>query len=233
MPRICKICQEEFSSAAKLSEHLKFSNCSNYRTLVKCPYCLRDDFVDDDSLNRHLSHNRQCSRADMDATDKLSMLLPNPSYTSIKGTQSQTNHNHNSLVMFPSGVMENMTQYEGNLVNFVNSFNVNHLHQIQTSLNGHTTKVFQDGKEITVVVYENDPSTTINKEIPGNEKQLHCTQEVQKDVIATEENPVELPPEEFDIGADEGYDDDDVNSRGNDSAGAEADQNEHEVNDGD
>lgn len=76
MPRLCKVCHEEFPSASKPAEHLKISNCSNYRSIVKCPYCARDDFVDEDSLNRHLSHNRQCSRADIEATDKLSMLLP-------------------------------------------------------------------------------------------------------------------------------------------------------------
>jgi hypothetical protein len=81
MPRFCKICEEEFPTAAKLAEHLKFSDCSNHATTMKCPYCERDDFVDVDSLNRHLSQNRRCSRADLEATDKLSILAPDPNYS--------------------------------------------------------------------------------------------------------------------------------------------------------
>jgi hypothetical protein len=145
----------------------------------------------------------------MDATDKLSMLLPDPPYTLTKEKGVYTTHNHNSLVMFPAGVMDIVTQHQGNLVNYVNSFNVNHLHHIQTSLHGHVAKVFQHGKETTIVVYENDSSTTAmnNKaqELQAEEK----AQSDEDDVAILEESDITQPPEEFDTGADEGYENDD------------------------
>jgi hypothetical protein len=77
MPRYCKVCNTKFKYASELAEHLKLSSCSNFATLIKCSYCDRNDFVDEDSLNRrHLTYNRKCSCADVEATDNLSILAP-------------------------------------------------------------------------------------------------------------------------------------------------------------
>lgn len=122
MPRYCKICKEEFPSAAKLAEHLKISSCSNYRTIIKCPYCNRDDFVDEDALNRHLSYNRQCSKADVEATDKLSILRSD-------------GHDPNLIGPRHISYADVIHRYEGNLVNIANSIGISEIHQRQTSLN--------------------------------------------------------------------------------------------------
>jgi len=178
MPRVCKICHEAFPSASKLAEHLKFSNCSNYRTIIKCPYCDRDDFVDEDSLNRHLSHNRQCSRADIEATDKLSMLLPDRG-----GKHQKFAHHHNTPSMrFPNNDMDVTSQLQGNLVNYVNAFHLHHLHNVQTSLCGPVSQVFQKGKDIVVVIHEDDPAMQHllqngNKSVMNTDKQEHIHHE--------------------------------------------------------
>jgi hypothetical protein len=132
----------------------EYSSCSDYRSIVKCPYCNRDDFVDGDSLNRHLSHNRQCSRADVDATDKLPMLLPDPSYT----TQvRQVNPLLPGYIGTPLNLNADdsanhlLDLYQGNLVNFANGLDV---HKPMT-------KIFQQGKEITVVIYDPQMKSTL------------------------------------------------------------------------
>ena len=132
MPRYCKICEEEFPTAAKLAEHLKLSDCSNLFTAIKCPYCNRDDFVDEDSLNRHLSQNRQCSRADIEATDKLSILAPDSSLT--KHLKSDTQPENTPFKPTNISYVDTISQLEGNLVNVANAMGMQVMHQINTTL---------------------------------------------------------------------------------------------------
>jgi hypothetical protein len=115
MPRYCKYCDEEFPTASKLAEHLKFSICSNQVTVIKCPYCDRDDFVDQDSLNRHLSHNRPCSRADVEATDKLSILAPDP-YDASTRVQNTGKGSEKSLYKTNVSYVDVLPHFEGSLV---------------------------------------------------------------------------------------------------------------------
>ena len=132
MPRYCKICEEEFHTAAKLAEHLKLSECSNHVTPIKCPYCAREDFVDEDSLHRHLSHNRRCSRADYEANDKLSILAPDPLYSKL--------HNKGSEILGQCPGQQNLSYIhvvsglEGNLVNIANVMAMQAMHHMNTSL---------------------------------------------------------------------------------------------------
>ena len=141
MPRFCKYCDEEFPTASKLAEHLKFSICSNQVTVIKCPYCDRDDFVDQDSLNRHLSHNRRCSRADVEATDKLSILAPDPHYVSTQvlntGNGPSQSLLHNTHVSY----VDVLPHFEGSLVNIANSMEMQARHQLHTSLHQDTNNL--------------------------------------------------------------------------------------------
>lgn len=132
MPRYCKICEEEFPTAAKLAEHLKLSECSNHVASIKCPYCAREDFVDEDSLHRHLSHNRRCSRADYEANDKLSILAPDPFYSKL--------HNKGREILGQCPAQQNISYIhavsglEGNLVNIANVMAMQAMHHMNTSL---------------------------------------------------------------------------------------------------
>ena len=163
--------------------------------------------MDEDSLNRHLSHNRQCSRADIEATDKLSMLLPDPSYTA-KQTHGGAYSSVTQFFLHGGNGTEVLDQLQGDLVNFVNAFDLNYLHQLQTSLHGPVTKVHKDSKEITVVIFE-DPLMTLQKEPIKNSPIVVNQQQVQQPEI--EEIWMAPPHQDFDVGE---YDDndDDVNS---------------------
>jgi hypothetical protein len=132
MPRYCNYCTEEFPTAAKLAEHLKFSLCSTHVDVKKCPYCDRDDFVDQDSLNRHLSHNRRCSRADVEATDKLSIIAPDPYYDGTRTDAGKSGDN--SSVMNRVSYVDVLPQLQGNLVNIANAMEMQARNQMQTSL---------------------------------------------------------------------------------------------------
>jgi hypothetical protein len=135
MPRLCKICEEEFANAAKLAEHMKLSDCSNHVSCVSCPYCGRDDFVDVDSLNRHLSHNRWCSRADYAAKDKLSILAPDPEGTKMLTNKSHGNGFNNMLSkqQFLSYVND-LENLEGSLGNIANVLGLEAIQRQNTEL---------------------------------------------------------------------------------------------------
>jgi hypothetical protein len=134
MPRYCEVCNTEFKYASELAEHLKLSSCSNFATLIKCPYCDRNDFVDEDSLNRHLTYNRKCSRADVEATDNLSILAPDKN--SILAKKKQITQG--SLGTFGLGAklgdQHHMSSHQGNLVNYVDGYDMHTWHQLQTAL---------------------------------------------------------------------------------------------------
>jgi len=179
MPRICKVCQTEFQYASELAEHLKLSSCSNHVTPISCPYCERKDFVDEEGLNRHLSRNRKCSRADFEATDKLSILGPDTSYrNSSSGLNKVVSTVGPGII---PGDEHGISSQEGNLVNFVNSFDVHKLHQINTSLfpdqqgkatTFYATSVIKDPngklhKEITAVTIQRDLDD--RQDVHGNE----------------------------------------------------------------
>jgi hypothetical protein len=144
MPRYCKYCDEEFPTASKLAEHLKFNICSNQVPVIKCPYCDRDDFVDQDSLNRHLSHNRLCSRADVEATDKLSILAPDPYYISTR-VQNAGKGSDQRLYKTTVSYVDVLPHFEGSLVNIANSMEMQARHQLHTSLR-------QDPNNLTLFV---------------------------------------------------------------------------------
>jgi hypothetical protein len=133
MPRFCEICHAEFKYASELADHLKLSSCSYYTTMFKCPYCDRNDFVDEDSLNRHLTYNRKCSRADVKATDNLSILAPD-------NTINIRNNRISPGTMDTFGLgsslsdQPDISSHEGNLVNYVNAYDVHLWHQMQTAL---------------------------------------------------------------------------------------------------
>jgi hypothetical protein len=98
--------------------------------------------VDEDSLNRHLSYNRKCSRADLEATDKLSVLVPE---TNI--SQPRNNQLFQGFGTLGSGITigedDGRSSHQGNLVNYVNAFDLHKLHQMQTSLApGEVRKMF-------------------------------------------------------------------------------------------
>jgi Cobalamin biosynthesis protein CobT (nicotinate-mononucleotide:5, 6-dimethylbenzimidazole phosphoribosyltransferase) len=133
MPRFCEICHAEFKYASELADHLKLSSCSNYTTMIKCPYCDRNDFVDEDSLNRHLTYNRKCSRADVEATDNLSILAPD---NSINIRNNRIPPGCLDTFGLGSSLSEqpDISSHEGNLVNHVNAFDMHLWHQMQTAL---------------------------------------------------------------------------------------------------
>jgi hypothetical protein len=88
--------------------------------------------VDEDSLNRHLSQNRQCSSADIDATDKLSILAPDPDCAkhlkSGMPPDKTIDHTHISYVNM-------LNHLEGNLVNVANVMGMQAMQQqVSTSL---------------------------------------------------------------------------------------------------
>jgi hypothetical protein len=87
--------------------------------------------VDEDSLNHHLSQNRRCSHADIDATDKLSILAPDPDYAkrlkSGMPPDKTIDHTHISYVNM-------LNHLEGNLVNVANVMGMQAMHQVNTSL---------------------------------------------------------------------------------------------------
>jgi hypothetical protein len=80
-----------------------------------------------------LSQNRKCSRADIEATDKLSILAPNPNYCSgyLKddGTVPKKTVDHTNV-----SYVDKLTHMEGNLVNVANVMGMQALHQLNTSL---------------------------------------------------------------------------------------------------
>jgi len=111
---------------------------------MKCPYCKRDDFVDKVSLNRHLSYNRQCSKADIEATDKLSIIR-------YDSNLSQHLPSDNSRANHQTYYADVMHKYEGNLVNIANSIEMYAIYQRQTSLNPSAMK----GKQAVVTLTHN------------------------------------------------------------------------------
>jgi hypothetical protein len=78
-----------------------------------------------------LSQNRRCSRADIEATDKLSILAPDPNYSkrlkSGLAPDKTIDHTHVSYV-------DMLSHLEGNLVNVANVMALQAIHQQNTSL---------------------------------------------------------------------------------------------------
>jgi hypothetical protein len=131
--------------------------------------------VDVDSLNRHLSQNRRCSRADIEATDKLSILAPDPKYSKhLKAGVAPDvtlDHTHVSYV-------DTLHHLEGNLVNVANVMGIQALNQLNTSLH-------PDPSSMTFVItladdYNHDGG--VEKQLKSIEK-LIASQSVQVQIF--------------------------------------------------
>ena len=104
---------------------------------------------------------------------------------------------------------EVLDQLQGDLVNFVNAFDLNYLHQLQTSLHGPVTKVYKDSEEITVLIFE-DPFMMLQKKQIKHSPIVVNQQQVQQPEI--EEIWMAPPPEDFDAVGEDVDNGDDVDS---------------------
>jgi hypothetical protein len=175
--------------------------------------------VDEDSLNRHLSYNRKCSRADLEAADKLSVLAPE---TNIG--QHRSNQLFQGFGTLGSGITlgndDGRSSHQGNLVNYVNAFNLHKLHQVQTSLlPGEVRKMFYTTsltkdvqgkihKEVAVVSVLRDSTSSQPVVDQKGNKALLPVQEATSiqmpppDNEDTDDQSISLPPPEFEVDGD-------------------------------
>jgi hypothetical protein len=191
--------------------------------------------VDEDSLNRHLSYNRKCSRADWEATDKLSVLAPE---TNIG--RPQNNQLFQGFGTLGSDITlgedDGRSSHQGNLVNYVNAFDLHKLHQMQTSLVPgevrnmfYTTSLTKDvqgkmHKEFAVVSVLRDStiSQTTQPVVDPPLQEAANTQTPPPDNDDTDDPSISFPPApEFEVSGD--YDE----SSSADEYGAEADEDEN------
>jgi hypothetical protein len=131
--------------------------------------------VDVDSLNRHLSQNRRCSRADIEATDKLSILAPDTNYSKrLKAGIAPDVTLDRSHVSY----VDKLHHLEGNLVNVANVMGIQALNQLNTSLH-------PDPSSMTfVITLADDPNHDggVEKHLKSLEK-LIASQSVQVQIF--------------------------------------------------
>jgi hypothetical protein len=141
------------------------------------------------------------------------MLLPDPSYSTttapMQANSFMSGYIGTPLTSNTDDSGNYCELYQGNLVNIANGFDVHKLHQMQTSLNGPLTKVFQQGKEITVVIY--DPQTTsASQQADGYSSGTGIATRKEIDLVHEAQSPVhdipQPPPADFDV---LGYEDED------------------------
>ena len=152
MTRFCLSCNEEFSSIAKLKQHLKITSCGLAQPMLQCPYCERDDFVDEKSLHSHLNRNRHCSKQDVDATDKVSTIFPVRKKTKYGETVGKLQEATSS---FPQEQHVNnmshiFTVNGGYLGNVVDSLFTNQIYANHTSFNVDNAVYFDSGNDPSV-----------------------------------------------------------------------------------